>query len=338
MFNSIGRKVSIIIPAHNAERYIADCIESVLKQSYEDWELIIVDDGSKDQTAEICSCYAGKDNRIRLFHNDTGKGVSSARNRGLDEATGDYIVFLDSDDLLPSDSVLLRMNYMEEVDLVCGNNDEIDEDGRFLKKGLTRSVDSVLNNKDAVRIITVFNKQGYQGYCWNKLFKWEIIEKEHIRFHEEISYNEDRLFCYQYVTYCQKVKMIPEVVYHYRQIQGSAMNNLHDLGKTDELKIISEFRAFDIILDSVKEQYPDTYYLLCADAQNKAITAWKLYRRDANLGSEMKKQIKRYGKLALEAPAEIMPMTWKFKTVCRSSVKRLLFMSPFSRQFAAKAK
>lgn len=324
MYNKSKPMVSIITPAHNAGRYIAECIDSVLKQDYQDWELILTDDGSNDETEEICLQYTQKDDRIRLLRQEKCKGVSSARNRGLEEARGEFVIFVDADDLLPENSLTYRITSIDDADLLCANMDEVDEKGRFIKPGLTKCTDSSLNNQDAVRVITVYGEQGYQGYSCNKLFRRSIIEENHIRFNEEVSYNEDRLFCFHYVKNCQRVKMIPEVVYHYRQTQGSAMNKLHDQNETDAKKILSEFQAFDIILDSVKEQYPETFYMLCADAQNKAISAWRLYRRDPIIRLEMKERIKRYGRMALEAPADTMTLGWKIKTVCHSSAKRFL--------------
>ena len=108
-------KVSVIIPVYNVEKYLPRCIKSVLDQTYQDLEIILVDDGTKDNSGIMCDEYATKDNRIRVIHKENG-GLSSARNSGIEIATGDAVFFLDSDDYLPTECIEKMVCLMEEKD------------------------------------------------------------------------------------------------------------------------------------------------------------------------------------------------------------------------------
>jgi len=123
--------VSIITPAHNAQRFIGKCIESVIAQSYQNWEMIIVDDGSTDETLEIIQQYINKDYRVVLFSNDINLGASKSRNIAIKEAKGNYIAFLDSDDIWLPKKLEIQMELMdiEDVAMCYSNYDVIDEDG-----------------------------------------------------------------------------------------------------------------------------------------------------------------------------------------------------------------
>lgn len=121
--------ISVIVPVYNTEQYLPRCIESILSQSFTDFELLLIDDGSTDGSGKICDAYAEKDNRIRVFHKENG-GVSSARNMGLDEAKGEWVYFVDSDDELLHDGLqVLFDNTNKEVDVVLAGFEEVSEEG-----------------------------------------------------------------------------------------------------------------------------------------------------------------------------------------------------------------
>ncbi|OUQ05201.1 glycosyl transferase [Erysipelatoclostridium sp. An15] len=128
--------VSIIMPAYNAEKYIGESIESVLNQTYQNWELMIVNDCSIDNTANIIKNYADKDSRIKYFHQKTNSGAALARNKGIELANGKYIAFLDSDDLWKSDKLQIQISYMSlnNCDFTCTYYDKINETGESLNK------------------------------------------------------------------------------------------------------------------------------------------------------------------------------------------------------------
>ena len=125
--------VSVIVPSYNIEDYIGECIESIMEQTYCDWELILVDDGSNDRTGDICNEYAGKDNRIKVIHKENG-GLVSARKSGLERATGEYIFYLDGDDWIKPDAleVLCTCAKRETVDIVIADYIHVLEDKQKL--------------------------------------------------------------------------------------------------------------------------------------------------------------------------------------------------------------
>lgn len=141
--------ISVIIPVYNSEKYVGRCIESVQAQTYTDWQLILVDDGSKDKSLEICHEYAGSDTRIRVIHQENA-GPGIARNVGLEYANGKYVVFIDSDDYIEKEYFQLLSEHDEDVVYIDVRN--VDESGRVLKeeymstnKGL--SLDSILRRQ-----------------------------------------------------------------------------------------------------------------------------------------------------------------------------------------------
>lgn len=186
---NLNLTLSIIVPAYNAELYIAECTDGILSQSYKDFELILVDDGSQDRTLSIIKEQAAKDARIRVFSKSNG-GVSSARNYGLDIATGEWVAFIDADDKIDKDYLLHLMEYSVEADIVIGG---------FQSFG-TELLVNKFNNRggyDEQTIGSFFSnnlKKMPLGVPWGKIYKRQIIESNHLRFDEKIHFNEDSLF------------------------------------------------------------------------------------------------------------------------------------------------
>lgn len=142
-------KISVIIPIYNAETYVSRCIESVLDQTYCNWQMILVDDGSKDKSLEICQKYADVDNRISVIHQENA-GPGIARNTGIAKASGNYVVFIDSDDYIEKDYFLLLSEHDEDVIFI--NVRDVDEDGRVLKenfmaKNKNLSIETILRRQ-----------------------------------------------------------------------------------------------------------------------------------------------------------------------------------------------
>ena len=138
-------KISVIVPVYNAERYIRQCLDSILTQDFADFELMIVDDGSTDSSLELCKDYSEKDSRIRLFHKENA-GPSSARNFALTRANGEYLLFLDSDDYWLDNSCLGRLYQIaldNNLDIVRGELKQVDEKGDDF--GITSNLDSRMN-------------------------------------------------------------------------------------------------------------------------------------------------------------------------------------------------
>lgn len=206
--------ISIIIPVYNAENYLRRCIDSVLSQTFTDFELILVDDGSKDKSPQICDEYASQDTRVQVIHKANG-GVSAARNDGLDIAKGEYVTFIDSDDWVERDYLCSLSNY-RDYDIVFFSHRLIYEDGyisEFLfeaKEGDKRNIWEIV--ADLKENKTDWN---FYGYTWNKMFRRDIIEKYEIRFIEELRISEDEVYTLDYCTHAKSIKVLPLCLYNY---------------------------------------------------------------------------------------------------------------------------
>lgn len=206
-------KISVIVPVYNREKFIDRCVESIIRQTYKNLEIILVDDGSTDNSGTICDAWAKKDNRIKVFHKENG-GVSSARNLGLDNSTGEYIAFVDSDDSLFSDAYMTAVRYMEEynLDLLAFGVKTI-----WPERDSETKLDIELFSQDD------WEKNGAQflkalvggGVVWNKLYKKDIISENNLRFDTKISMGEDTRFNISYLEYADRIKCIPRVLYNF---------------------------------------------------------------------------------------------------------------------------
>ena len=216
-------KVSIIIPAFNVEAYIERGIESALRQTYENIELVVVDDGSSDGTWSIIRRYA-TDERVKCAR-QANSGVSKARNHALDLATGDYVVFLDSDDWLELDTCeqLIRMQRVHPGMLIA-------VDAYFVTANVGREdreaqgtdlAPRALTPDEAIREFGVFNSVHIGSSCY-KLFSMDVIKKEHLKFDETISHTEDGLFVFNYLKGCKGLYYEPTPLWNILERPGSA--------------------------------------------------------------------------------------------------------------------
>lgn len=237
--NEIFPLVSIIMPAYNAEKYIAEAIESVIKQTYSNWELLITDDGSTDETFNIISSF--QDNRIHVTQQNNS-GVSVARNKGLSLAKGKYITFLDADDLLPFHSLEHRLNHFKshpEADIVDG---KVIIKDRYMQNEL-RIYKPYYTGNILPRLLAL-DERVFFNVCY--MFKKEILGN--VKFTEQMTHAEDLLFYMELAN--QKpiqYNFISEPIYYYRSGHSSAMTNLDGLeqgylillSKINKLKKIS---------------------------------------------------------------------------------------------------
>lgn len=187
---------SIITPAYNAEQYIRDCVASVKAQNLDDWEMVVVDDGSTDGTARLVAVLAASDSRVRLLSKING-GVSSARNAGLDAARGRYVVFLDSDDEMPTGTLAAYAGAIEQQapDVVQGVASRVDAQGRKLSSiFVTPRMASCDTAREAVDALALPDKAPLLHYIWNKAYRRELLERACVRFDESVSLGEDFIF------------------------------------------------------------------------------------------------------------------------------------------------
>jgi glycosyltransferase involved in cell wall biosynthesis len=203
-------KISIITPVYNTQKYLRRCIESILLQSYSNIELLLIDDGSTDESGLICDEYATKDPRVKVFHTSNG-GPSKARNLGLENVTGDYILFVDSDDWVDENFVSHYMcdNY-QAYDAIFGMWDIQTNKGVYNPSMLDKPY---IGDDFAKAVIDLSGKYSFELNC-NKMLRTEIVKKHHIRFIEGIHSNEDDIFTYDYAKYITKFIVLPEAHYH----------------------------------------------------------------------------------------------------------------------------
>ena len=247
--------ISIIVPIYNTEQYLSRCLDSILSQSFTDFELLLVNDGSLDSSSAICDAYAEKDGRIRVFHKENG-GVSSARNLGLDNARGDWVYFVDSDDeVLPNGVQTLADGISDEVDIVMGGFEEVDECG--VKSQVVQEHGAFRLNKRH-SIITQYACYGlwgrYWGYLWVRLLKRDIINRYNIRFDKNIAIKEDTLFIMQYVCRSNGItQVMTDPVYRYWIRSNSAMGSIR---QKFDYKYVSSFCACVGMKHEVENVFP----------------------------------------------------------------------------------
>lgn len=209
--------ISIIIPAYNAANTIEYCVESILSQTYQDWELIIIDDGSTDNTLDVCQSFQNK--RIQVYHKENG-GVSSARNSGLAYAKGEYIAFVDADDYLEPmylEHLYQGSEYELSISGFCYGN-EPEKSKLFL--GLT-------NKSSIAESLSVLINADQLCYPWGRLFKRSIIEQNHIRFDENMRFAEDNVFNWEYLCHINSLRIdSAHKDYHKSSDEGGSGYNL----------------------------------------------------------------------------------------------------------------
>lgn len=257
--------ISIIIPVYKAETFFDECVSSILAQSYEDFELILVDDGSPDKCPELCDKWAATDSRIKVIHKSNG-GVSSARNSGLEIASGDYICFVDSDDTLPENGLHILMKSIEQrnVEVVFGAFQF--QYGDRLLPHASRLPEGKYQFKDVLKnFIDDGTLSGFLlGSTCAALYKREIILKNHLRFVEGLKNNEDGLFNFELALLANSFAVINTPVYNYRQDNAPSKPNRMNENFGE--------KVFDIL--DMKEWPKDKYEYDVQKARRKVTLAW----------------------------------------------------------------
>lgn len=224
--------ISIVVPVYNSEIYLSECIESILSQTYRDIEIILVEDGSKDNSLAVCRRYSAQDSRIRIFPQDN-RGVSEARNRGLREARGEYVQFVDSDDRLEPQMCQILLENMEnnQSDLViCGI--------RMISGGKVKAIYSFPEK----RILSDWNdlRESFTDlYCASLLHSPvnKLYRKERIRdnFESGIDFGEDLIFNLAYFENVERISVVPEVLYNYVRINENSLATKYREDKCDAI-------------------------------------------------------------------------------------------------------
>lgn len=211
-------KISIIVPVFKVEKYIHRCLDSIINQTFSDWECILIDDGSPDNSGKICDEYAEKDTRFRVIHQEN-QGVSAARNAGLDAAKGEWIGFVDSDDWIASEYVEVLTDNKDNIDILMFSNEILyDDGGKTILILENKLLTNQIEFEDYILSLKNRNYQNWEffGYVWNKCYRRDIIQQYGIQFPKNLSYREDNVFNEAYYRHTRSMKVIPRVLYYYR--------------------------------------------------------------------------------------------------------------------------
>ena len=229
-------KVSIIVPVYNAEKSLARCVDSILNQEFRDFELILMDDGSKDRSGEICDGYARADARVVVVHKENS-GVSDTRNQAIARARGTFLQFVDSDDWLTADATKLMVRAAEETgcDMVIADFYRVV--GEMVSRKGDIDADQVIGREAFVGFMMENPADYYYGVLWNKLYRRSLVEAHGIRMDAKLSWCEDFLFNLEYVRYATTFYALRTPVYYYVKTKGSLVNQKISFARTVEMKL-----------------------------------------------------------------------------------------------------
>lgn len=278
---------SIIIPIYNVEKYLRDCLDSVLNQTFADWEAVCVNDGSTDGSAAIAEEFASRDNRFSVITQTNG-GLSAARNTGLKAAKGEYVIFLDSDDWLEPNALKVLANNLDGEDILCFSGRRyFEEEGEFhqVDRLVERSYSSGMDyyNENALM---------YRDFAFVcvvlRAYKRAFLTENDLRFKEGI-YHEDNLFTPMACYYARKVKQIGDCLYDYRVRSSSITTTADSKRWTDLMTIANELAAFfipkqgfdkTVIYRAITHHFQVVFLNASKEERKelKRLCDWKLYK------------------------------------------------------------
>lgn len=214
--------ISVIVPVYNVEKYIEKCILSILSQTYTEFELLLINDGSTDSSYEICKQWTQKDPRIKVF-SQNNCGVSAARNKGLDQAQGEYICFIDADDWIDKTFFEKMLSKMTEgIDVVITDFQEITEDGEILFDP-AKHISYEGNRSSKETISDAYHSLLYTRIVWGRLYKKAVWDN--VRF-KPLAYSEDTLAMFEILCHIQTIYLLNEPLYFYLQRNSSVIHQL----------------------------------------------------------------------------------------------------------------
>lgn len=207
--------LSVIIPVYNVEKYIGRCLDSIISQTFTNWECIIIDDGSLDKSGLICDKYAKQDTRIQVIHKKN-HGVGSARNDGILKAKGRYLTFIDSDDIINPETFENYIKYIEKSDWVIIGLQQVDLDLNPLNK-VSKVNQPIISEENNYEDVLIKSTSEWMMFCavWNKIYRTDIIRKNNILFSLSTNLHEDRIFNLYYAGHANRVVLLPYIGYNY---------------------------------------------------------------------------------------------------------------------------
>ena len=274
--------ISAIVPVYNSEKYLRNCLDSLIGQTYQNLEIILIDDGSKDRSGAICDEYAARDSRIVCVHQPNG-GVSKARNKGLSIAHGDYYSFPDSDDYLEPDTYAYLLQRMEEHQVDAVNFEYyVTYSNHESAHMLSEKYYGIFDREGAHRVVLTG-----EPFCWNKLYAKKLIEG--LRFREDILRGEDSLFAHYALEKAEKVWFDKRPLYHYVQSEESACRGVFRPSQLSALKLYDAYQPL------YQEKYPSLYQRFLVNMSDLLISLYyDMWADKENYKKEQKDLVKEY--------------------------------------------
>lgn len=248
-------KLSIVIPVYNAEKYIEKCIKSLWKVSNEEMEILLIDDGSTDNSAEICKEMSNRYSAIHYFYQEN-QGVSAARNRGIQEARGEYLMFLDADDFLKSIPWESFQKYLKgNYDFVGYAYDSLFEDGKCIKEPFPFTEMEERNKK---KIFEILMTTPLLHTCWGKVFKKKNIKEHKISFPRDLKIGEDYVFVLKYFQTVTSPILVNDSILYYRQNPVGAMGKFQFQKRVQAMSFLWDF-CMNYMKENVSQDEQDIY-------------------------------------------------------------------------------
>lgn len=243
----MNKNISVIVPVYNVEHYLHQCIDSIIHQTFRDLEIILVNDGSTDGSAQICDEFAEKDHRIEVIHQQNA-GVSSARNAGLEIAHGKYVGFVDADDTIEKDffDTLFLAAEINQCDLVFS---KLAADENYLVNNTKYT-----RNEIADKILPVYLGKDIFNSIWNKLYLNELVKRHNVIFPLDKKLGEDAAFNLEFLEFCDALYYLDYVGYHYREVLGSATRNVCTQNYLEDAITLFSEEPSDFIKNNITQE------------------------------------------------------------------------------------
>lgn len=322
-------EASIIIPVYNTERYIERAVKSVLNQTFQNFELIVIDDGSTDTSWEVCKGLINLSEKISIFHQENA-GVSSARNFGLKEAKGKYIFFLDSDDEWREDLLEQTINCFHRTECDCVRFQAVSTNNDLFNYEIPQDEETVLQQKDF--LVKAMSDQGYllniSTVCWGA-YRNSLIKKENMYFSEKLAQGEDGIFALNYLLKCKKITYLNEQLYIYHiynpeerlTATGRGANILYD---AYELRFFLYNTLYEKYKNIFSDDEKETVYACFYDLMIRELVRFAAYSRHLKwrdkidkirilLNSELMKEAAVYYKPQRKTDSRLIPFFMKHK-------------------------
>ena len=283
-------RITVVVPVYNMGRLLPKAIDCLLRQSFADFELLIVDDGSTDGSGAVCDEQMKRDPRIQVIHKENG-GLSSARNCGIEHASGDYIIFPDPDDWTEPEylACLIALHEENGTELeICGHYVTYDDSER---RHNPDAAAQILDREMALELL--MKPSAFCGFAWNKLYHLDLIRANALTFDTELGMAQDLHFAFRYLCLCERISYDPTPLYHYYQAGGGVTS-------TNQLtsRKLSGLKTYEKIAELAQETHPAVERAAYGTLFNMSLHFIYLYfasgRKDRAILNQLRQNLRRY--------------------------------------------